>query len=351
MSGMEVQILRFAGVLTILWLVIFVMHVWCVVKVARSSQLLAVAVFFVPFVSYFALVKFWGDEDSDIRKPMAYLHGATLLGWVFILSMAMKAVDVPTSGWPSPDSEGQLGAGSADRASAQGPSLRYRELMSALKKEFGQVELPRIQASLAVPKHFRFISSASLESVGREFDLGLSADTLGWLVHERVDLGGSDAWWVELRWDGEGFAPEADFASTLPKDFLVDSQRASVRLSQRNAQDGFPQFSVMTHPASPQWLAAEKIATWVEELAWEGASSRSVDCYALKQARAGVLAFAVFNQPLSRTELCLLAVRLGARSVKFAPTADVSARDARRDKLSAYVLADYVTGRIGLDAD
>lgn len=349
MSGTVEMIARFAGVAMILYVIIFAMHIWCVVRVARSSQLLAAAVFFIPFFNYIALFKLWGDENSDIRKPMAYLHGATLLGWILVFSIATKQVDGLAVDWPLVGD--QLLGRDQDADSSSAERQRYRELMAALKKEHGQIELTSVQASLAVPKHFRFISSAALESAGREFDLGLSADTLGWLVHERVDLGGSDAWWVELRWDGEGFAAEADFASTLPKDFLVDSQRASVRLSQRNAQEGFPQFSVMTHPAPPQWLAAEKIATWVEELAWEGASSRSVDCYALKQARAGVLAFAVFNQPLSRTELCLLAVRLGARSVKFAPAADVSARDAKRDKLSAYVLADYVTGRIGLDAD
>lgn len=352
-QSLEMMLLRFAGVVTFVSLLMFVMHIWCVVKVARSSGLMAALVFFLPFFSYFALFKYWGDEDSDIRKPMAYAHGAWLMLIVFVFTFGARHSDQMVN-----DPFGIKGQDlSAVRTAPLSPvdatddgaeRKRFREIVAALKKEHGEVVLPTINATLSVPKHFRFISVEQINKLAEIYDFGLSDGTLGWLVHERVDLAAANPWHIELIWDDRGFFPEADFASKPAAAFLVEAQRLSVKLSRANAEAGFPQFSMMALPSPPQWIAVEHIATWTEKLAWEGADTRTLDCYALKQARFGVLVFSIHDQDVARDELCLRAVRLGARSVTFAPSHDVSSRDADSDKASPYVLADYVTGRIAL---
>jgi Protein of unknown function (DUF2167) len=355
-QSLEMMMLRFAGVVTVVSLIMIVMHIWCVVKVARSSGLMAVLVFFLPFFSYIALIKYWGDDDSDIRKPMAYSHGAWLLLIIFVFTFGARHADQAANdpfGLKGQDLSAvresvPSAVDTSDASDERQAQTRLREIVSELKKDHGTVLLPSINATLEVPKHFRFISIDQLNRLAEVYDFGLSDSTLGWLVHERVDLAAANPWYVELSWDDRGFFPEADFATKPAAEFLVEAQRLSVKLSRANAEAGFPQFSLMALPSAPQWIASENIATWVEKLAWEGADTRTLDCYALKQARFGLLVFTVTDQDVARNELCLRAVRLGARSVTFAPSHDVAARDASSDKSSEFVLADYVTGRVAL---
>jgi len=348
---MEMVFARFAAILVLVWIITIALHIWCVVKVARSSGLYAAAVLFLPFANYFALFSYWGDDDSDIRKPMAYSHLLWLLTLIFLWTFGQKQIATLVA-LDQQASAAIAGSESADypqyEGEARAVSKRYRELVGALKKEYGSVELKRIKATLNVPKHFRFISAESLTALGNEFDIGIDDETLGWLVHERIDLAASDSWHIEVHWDGQGFSSEADFATRPAKDFLAEAQRLSVKLSRRNAEAGMKQYSFMGLPSQPQWLASERIATWVEDLVWEGETEHTLDCYALRQARYGVLVFFIVDQPLTRQELCLSAVRLGARSIRFAPAQDVNERNPQRDRQSSYVLADYVTGRIGL---
>jgi hypothetical protein len=71
------------------WIVLFVLVVWMVVKIARSSPLLAVGSFLFWPLSLLALVKYWGDRDSDIRVP--FFLSVLCTGLIFV--MANRAMD------------------------------------------------------------------------------------------------------------------------------------------------------------------------------------------------------------------------------------------------------------------
>lgn len=71
------------------YLVAFVLVIWMVVKIARSSPLLALLVFLFAPASLYALVRYWGDRDSDIRLPFAL----TVLSFGLALFMAQRTVD------------------------------------------------------------------------------------------------------------------------------------------------------------------------------------------------------------------------------------------------------------------
>lgn len=71
------------------WIVLFVLVIWMVVKIARSSPLLAVGSFLFWPISLFALIKYWGDRDSDIRVP--FFLSVACTGLIFF--MANRAVD------------------------------------------------------------------------------------------------------------------------------------------------------------------------------------------------------------------------------------------------------------------
>lgn len=71
------------------YVVLFVLVIWMVVKIARSSPLLAVGSFLFWPLSLFALIKYWGDRDSDIRVP--FFLSLVCTGLIFV--MAQRAVN------------------------------------------------------------------------------------------------------------------------------------------------------------------------------------------------------------------------------------------------------------------
>lgn len=71
------------------YLVAFILAIWMVVKIARSSPLLALVVFLFTPASLYALVRYWGDRDSDIRVPFALM----VLAFGMALFMANRTID------------------------------------------------------------------------------------------------------------------------------------------------------------------------------------------------------------------------------------------------------------------
>jgi hypothetical protein len=69
--------------------VALILVIWMAIRVARSSPLLAVLVFLFSPAALIALVRYWGDRDSDIRLPFAL----TVLTFGLMMFMAYRAVD------------------------------------------------------------------------------------------------------------------------------------------------------------------------------------------------------------------------------------------------------------------
>jgi len=58
----------------ILWL-------WMVVRVGKQNFLLGVGAFVFWPVLIFAVIKYWGDEESDIKIPFAIFMLAVIYAW------------------------------------------------------------------------------------------------------------------------------------------------------------------------------------------------------------------------------------------------------------------------------
>lgn len=70
-----------------------ILLVWMVARIWKQSVVLAiVSLFFWPAL-IFAVFKFWGDEDSDIKVPFVLFIAATAYAWYDMVetSKALKA--------------------------------------------------------------------------------------------------------------------------------------------------------------------------------------------------------------------------------------------------------------------
>jgi uncharacterized membrane-anchored protein len=208
----------------------------------------------------------------------------------------------------------------------------------------GLVDIPAAKASIEVPAHFRFVDRDALKVAlaGTEDEPG--SQSVGWLVHERVDLTAQDAWHVDVDYLADGFISDETFAAQSRETLLAAGQRATKAMSDQQ-EAGEPEFSLVDYAEMPRLDPALHTATWVEEIAYAGKDARHVlDCYSMRLGRAGALMFSITDTAVPRRELCLRSVRLLAGRSSFERGQTYADRSRLLDRKAKYDLVALVTG-------
>lgn len=385
------------------YLLLFILVVWMVVKIARSSPILAIATFFFWPASLIALIKNWGDRDHDIRIPFfAALLTAGLAvhmanrtvdklfeeGAVYLTDedLALIAEDDPelaqelresrdealASGeyaeidweeWEEIEEDDPLAevaqqlrerqqqakpnpalvvtrrkdrrAASPVRTLAEpGDELALQNEVSLLSYRFGGVEFVDAHALLQLPRGFRWAHRFALTRIAALRGTPIEPLSLGWVVHERVDLADPTAWYVELLWieSGHMALPPAggDFASVLAP------------LAGQPLADGSGR-SLGVDAYAPTWIADSGTLTWAvhdDPLSLDPGA----DLLAAKPLRHGVLLFVAHNLDEARHELGLRATRLLAASTRPDPNWSHADFQAGSDQQADQPLFDWVLG-------
>lgn len=65
-------------------MVLLALEMWIIFKVYRSDPFMAVMVFVFPPLTLYALVRYWGDEDSDVRIPV--FMSLLTVGMIFFMA-------------------------------------------------------------------------------------------------------------------------------------------------------------------------------------------------------------------------------------------------------------------------
>ncbi len=140
----------------------------------------------------------------------------------------------------------------------------------------GTVRLPPALATLDVPEHFRFIARHQLGLLSELRGIAVAEHTLGWIVHERVNLNSADFWFVEVSFHEVGhLAPPSPGGSV----------------------------------AALQWDATNATAIWGRPAV---PAERGIDQSAAKLTRHGAILFRAPELHEDQLELGLRAVRLMA---------------------------------------
>lgn len=265
-------------------LVLFVLNIWMVVKIWRSSPLLAVVSFFFFPAAIIALIKSWNEPESDIKIPFALsLVVLALIYWssnrvvdkaieesahLFTAQeiaeirredpeMAARIEAAQAQGRPVDAVDAQAGDAAerlvADRLGGGAPSAstpptaeeakaaraleqeagaekraRLRMATGGLEPKRGTIRFERAGAVLTLPTHFRFVPRNQLGQIAELREVPLGRDVLGWITHERVNLGADKIWYVEARYVRIDPATVAsNDAATI--DFSVQSAATPVR--------------------------------------------------------------------------------------------------------------------------
>lgn len=302
------------------------------VRVWRLNRIDAMfMMLFWPFGLY-TLARYWREPAGNPRLP---LLGAFVLAtlWAAFLAWGMHyeppdrhAEELRVEPAPAVDTDDDLQS-----------RLRRSVALSNLASRSGHIELRGARAAIELPAHFRFIDRTALGALRGEDAPG--ADTVGWLVHESVDLSAEDAWHVEVEWIGDGYVPLNDFATRPPAALLAGAQAVWKRLSGVLGIN-----AMLVAYADPPALLRNDGATWVEEFASQEGDAHRLDCHAARLGRRGALVYSIGDVAASRQELCLRSVRLLAERTGYARGEAYADRSGLDDRKAAYDLAGLVTG-------
>ena len=325
--------------MAILPLVAGLLYLLALVRVWRSEQMLAVMMFLFWPVGLYALVKYWGDKDAGVRTPLLASFGTFAL-WASALAWGvMHAPPIPVDDGTVYEDAGESDGGDGGLAD----KVRRSVALASLPRQGGRVDFPGAHASIDVPAHFRFIDRDALVKAFAGTDEEPGAQLLGWLVHEKVDLGAKDAWHIEVGRLADGWISDETFAAQSRETLLAAGKRATKAMSDDEGPDE-PAYTLVGYPEVPRLNTADHSATWVEELAYDGKAAHRLDCYSVRLGRNSALFYAITDMPTRQQELCLRAVRLMAARSGFEQGNGYADRSRLLDRKAPYDLVGLVTG-------
>jgi uncharacterized membrane-anchored protein len=281
-------------------------YLLAVVRIWRLDRTLAVLSFFFTPVGLYAMVRFWSEDEDNPRVPML-VSFAALAAWIGLLAWGLS--------YQPPQYDGDLSEYSnLVEEDPVAEKLRLAIAVANLPYRVGEIEIPEAQAVLDVPEHFRFVSAEALREIGATLGTAPRAQTVGWLLHESVNLVDDNAWLIEIEWFGHGFV-SADSLSSYGNEALLAAMRTNTkRFSDLDEEDDY---DLVRLAEPPVFDAADSRLTWVEEIHYPNEDTTLLDCYAVKLGRGGALMYTIVEAGLSRQELCLRAVRLAAGRSHF----------------------------------
>ena len=284
-------------------------YLLAVVKIFRASALSAILMFlFAPLGGVFMMIRYWGDREHDIRVRMFTALGCYLAFCGFVW-WGLR--------YDSNDQQAGQQRHEARPQSELEQRVRYVTAVSHITLRSGGNDIPGANASIEVPQHFRFVDAADLGNIYSAVGQNVPAYVVGWLVHESVDLAEDDAWYVEVKWRGEGFFKESDAQKLDPAAIASRAKATSTKLGRLLPIDPAA-IDKIQFAQSPDYDAKNHSATWVFESEDPDNAEFPLECHAARLGRRGALMFELTDMSKAREELCLRTVRLAASRVTFA---------------------------------
>jgi hypothetical protein len=357
--------------LMILYLVSFILGILIVARVWRANTLDGVLTLFLPFYVFYALYKYWGDADHDIRWPLLaqFIVSAILIWNVYHIAPAvidprLAAMQSQSQGAEDDDQADEdhsasRPARSSAAASAQGktaPASATRQ--TRVPAQVSEAEPPPRPATTAelndLAAHVLFLRGRFVrEAIGMRVDIPRGqhllagtdarvADTalrgevdphlIGWMIAVDKTITDPNLRIVRLRWRHDGLVA-GDAADPAA---LLDAAHTRTPAPRLAGSGG----TLVRYDVAPEREGSTII--WSEERQPEGAASSVHDCHALRLARKGVLEFSIVGVDAKAAQSCTDELRSLVATVRFDAESDFPAQ-IQSEHLAAYSLSGMIT--------
>jgi Protein of unknown function (DUF2167) len=288
-------------------------YLLAVIRIFRASPLGAIVMFFLaPLAGLFMMIRYWGDPEYDIRWRMFASLGCNAIFVAVFVWSAFYSIDERRAA--------EQGYGTRPHSELE-QRVQYVAAVSDITLRIGRNDIPDAHASIDVPQHFRFVDKGDLETLYAASGQSVPAYVVGWLVHESVNLANDDAWYIQIKWRGEGFFAESDAQQMSPMALALQAKVTSEKLSAllRVEPDAIDQVQFV---GAPEFDPRRHSATWTFESGNTDDADAPLACHAARLGRRGAFLFEVADMSKLRQELCLRAVRLASARIAFGPGED-----------------------------
>lgn len=355
--------------LLILYIVSFVLGIVILVRVWRANTLDGVLTLFIPFYVLYALYKYWGDKDHDIRWPLlAQVVVAGMLFWVIVHTASPKLdADYPATAQQQSaddDDDSADSRAAANRTAAPAPTAapartttsptashapepaadaepprratpaELQRLAEALSFQRGRFVREAIGMTFDIPRGQHLLVGADARRV--DTALGGESDThlIAWMIPADKTLTDPNLHVVRMRWRHDGLVA-IDSAPLDPAALLAAAQ-GRARVPRLSGSGG----TLLGYDAAPQREGSTVI--WSEERQTEGAAASVFDCHALRLARKGVLELSILGADAKAAKSCTDELRALAAAVRFDASSDYPAQ-VQDERLAVYSLVGLIT--------
>ena len=353
--------------LLILYVISFVLGIVIIVRVWRGNTLDGVLTLFIPFYVLYALYKYWGDKDHDIRWPLfAQVIVACMLFWVIshIPPAKLDASYPATAQEQGAYDDDQADDGAAiSRSASSAPAATPNQAAASPRAPHAPEPAAEEPPRRATPAELRRLAEVLSfqrgrfvrEAVGMNFDIprgqhllvgadARRADTalsgendthlIAWMIAADKTLTDPNPHAIRIRWRHDGLV--ATDSAPLDPAVLLAAAQAQPRVPRLSGSGG----TLLGYDVAPERQGSTIV--WSEERQPEGAATSVFDCHALRLARKGVLEFSIVGADAKAAKSCTDELRALATAVRFDASSDYPAQ-IQGERVAVYSLVGLIT--------
>jgi hypothetical protein len=336
--------------LLILWLLLFLIGAIMIVRIGSARTLDGVLSLLVPGYIVFAMIRYWGHPDHDVRYLMLTqtliaaavfwgLHSAEQPAQAMQNAPSSTAAQtvpnpVPSTAPAKPHAAATSSAPPAPATAAAGPAHPAAATVDpgtatpAAPQRASPAELRDIAASVTFfrgrfsrtgiglkfdipPRGYRMLDGNDARRVHTALEGADDTHLIGWVVGEYGVLTDPALRPVQLRWLGDGLVVASP--GELDAAGLLKAANAQPHLPRLAGSDG----RLVRFVSAP--AQTDHLIVWSEERQAENSKKSAIDCHALRLARKGVLEFSMVGVDTATARTCIATLQEFAADAHFEP--------------------------------
>jgi hypothetical protein len=339
--------------LLILWLLLFLIGAIMIVRIGSARTLDGVLSVLIPGYIVFAMIRYWGHPDHDVRYLMLT---QTLLAGLLFWGLHSAEQPAQTGQNAPPSATAQTGPSAPAAAKPQAPPAASTPASVAAAASPAHPAAASVAPAAATPPAPQRATPAELRDIvatvtffrgrfsrtglGLKFDIpprgyrmldGNDArhvhtalegadDThlIGWVVGEYGVLTDPAVHPVQLRWLGDGLVVASP--GELDAAGLLKAANAQPHLPRLAGSDG----RLLRFVSAP--AQTDHLIVWSEERQAENSKKSAFDCHALRLARKGVLEFSIVGADAATARTCVATLQEFAAGAHFEPNYEYPAQ-------------------------
>lgn len=224
--------------------------------------------------------------------------------------------------------------------------IRIQAIENSLKYQTGTIELASGNATLNVPKGFRYLDPN--QSIFVLTDLwGNPADStiLGMLVPENRGVLASNSWVFTIKFDDMGFVKDEDADDIDYSDLLEEQQKETNEANPERINQGYQPIELVGWASDPYYDKEKKVLHWAKELRFGEDSLNTLNYNLRILGRKGVF---VVNAVATMSDLPEVKTNIDnvLGSIEYKEGQKYADFDPELDEVAAWTIGGLVAGKL-----